>query len=129
MPGEATTAHPEAGHTDMLLHTWMEYAVEILGTLGTLILIYGVLVCVFRFVRSEIKCLGGADIEHERKEIRIHLGYYILLGLEFLVAADVVETILDPGWEELGILGGIVLIRTVISFSLNWELAHEKKAE
>jgi len=43
-----------------------------------------------------------------------------------LVAADIVETILTPDLEHLGALGAIVAIRTVISFSLNWELRQHK---
>ena len=109
------------------IHTLMETGVTVLGLLGTVVLIYGVVICGFRFIRLEIRCMGGTDVEEGRRALRLNLGYYILLGLEFLVAADVVETILRPGWEELGILAGVVLIRTVISFSLNWELAHEKK--
>ena len=52
----------------------------------------------------------------------IRLAYYLLLSLEFLIAADIIDTIVQPGLEELAILGGIIAIRTVISLSMNWEL-------
>jgi Protein of unknown function (DUF1622) len=45
-----------------------------------------------------------------------------LLGLEFLIAADIIHTVLTPTLADLAILGAIVAIRTVISFSINWEL-------
>lgn len=51
------------------------------------------------------------------------LGRSILLGLEFLVAADIIATVaIKPSMESVTILGVIVLIRTFLSFSLNIEL-------
>jgi uncharacterized membrane protein len=51
------------------------------------------------------------------------LGRSILLGLEFLVAADIIATVaIKPSIESVTILGLIVIIRTFLSFSLNIEL-------
>jgi len=49
-----------------------------------------------------------------------------LLGLEILIAADIIDTLMKPSVQDLIVLGAIVLIRTVISFSLNAELKSEK---
>ncbi len=54
--------------------------------------------------------------------VRHQLAYYLLLSLELLIAADIIDTIVQPSLEELAILGGVLAIRTVISFSLTWEL-------
>jgi uncharacterized membrane protein len=49
----------------------------------------------------------------------------ILLGLELLVARDIIRTVaVTPTFASLGILAGIVLIRTFLSFSLQYELEH-----
>ncbi|MFM7029336.1 MAG: DUF1622 domain-containing protein [Chakrabartia sp.] len=54
---------------------------------------------------------------------RAHLGRGILLGLELLVGADIIATVTAPlTWESLGLLAGIVLIRTFLSFSLEVEI-------
>jgi uncharacterized membrane protein len=58
-----------------------------------------------------------------------HLGYYLLLGLEFLIAADIVHTVLTPTLPDLAILGAIAAIRTVISFSITWELRQASRHE
>jgi len=58
----------------------------------------------------------------KRELVRHHLGSYILLGLEFLVAADIIKTVMDPTLKEVAILGAIVAIRTVLNFFLNKEL-------
>ena len=54
---------------------------------------------------------------------RSNVGRAILLGLEFLVAADIINTVaIEPSLQSLLILGGIVLIRTFLSFSLETEI-------
>jgi uncharacterized membrane protein len=54
---------------------------------------------------------------------RSNLGRAILLGLEFLVAADIINTVaIEPTLQSLLVLGGIVLIRTFLSFSLEVEI-------
>lgn len=54
---------------------------------------------------------------------RSSLGRSILLGLEFLVAADIINTVaIEPTLQSLAVLAGIVLIRTFLSFSLEVEI-------
>ena len=54
---------------------------------------------------------------------REQLGRSILLGLEFLVAADIIRTVaITPNASSVAVLGGIVLIRTLLSFSLQLEV-------
>jgi len=54
---------------------------------------------------------------------REQLGRSILLGLEFLVAADIIRTVaVTPDARSVAVLGGIVLIRTFLSFSLQLEV-------
>ena len=55
------------------------------------------------------------------------LGYYLLLGLEFLIAADIIDTLMKPSLQDLIVLGAIVLIRAVISYSLNGELKSDQQ--
>jgi uncharacterized membrane protein len=96
-----------------------------IGVLGVLVIVFGVLGGLVRFVRSEIAAARGRIVDDERKQLRHALGYYLLLGLEFLIAADIIDTLMKPSTQDLVILGAIVAIRTVISYSLNAELAHE----
>ena len=52
---------------------------------------------------------------------------YLLLALEFLIAVDVIETLFHPGWKEPGILAGLVVLCTLMSLSLHWELKEIEK--
>lgn len=55
--------------------------------------------------------------------LRSNLGRVILLGLEFLVAADIINTVaVQPTLESVAVLAGIVAIRTFLSFSLEMEI-------
>jgi uncharacterized membrane protein len=96
-----------------------------IGVLGVLVIVFGVFCGLVRFVRAEFSAARGLSVDEERKQLRHVLGYYLLLGLEFLIAADIIDTLMKPSTQDLVILGAIVAIRTVISYSLNSELAHE----
>jgi uncharacterized membrane protein len=96
-----------------------------IGVLGVLVIVFGVFNGLVRFIRSEFCAARGLSVDEERKQLRHVLGYYLLLGLEFLIAADIIDTLMKPSTQDLVILGAIVAIRTVISYSLNSELAHE----
>lgn len=57
------------------------------------------------------------------RDFREQLGRSILLGLEFLVAADIIRTVaITPDARSVAVLAGIVLIRTLLSFSLEVEI-------
>ena len=96
-----------------------------IGVLGVLVIVFGVACGLVRFVRSEIRAARGVNADEARKHLRHLLGYYLLLGLEFLIAADIIDTLMKPSVQDLLVLGSIVLIRTVISYSLNAELKSE----
>ena len=98
-----------------------------IGVLGVLIIVFGVLGGLVRFVRAELDAVRGLAVDEARKQLRHVLGYYLLLGLEFLIAADIIDTLMKPSVQDLIVLGAIVLIRTVISFSLNAELWSERQ--
>ena len=59
----------------------------------------------------------------EYQAFRAALGRSILLGLEFLVAADIINTVaIDPTLESVAVLAAIVLVRTFLSFALEVEI-------
>jgi uncharacterized membrane protein len=97
-----------------------------ISVLGVLVIVLGVLTGLARFLRSEVSAVRGREVSVERQQLRHALGYYLLLGLEFLIAADIIDTLMQPTLQELGALGAIVLIRTVISYSLTAELKSEQ---
>lgn len=90
------------------------------------IIAYGSLIAIILFLKNEISRLTGKYDMKKISVIRLDLGYYLLLGLEFLIASDIIRTILDPTDQDLIILGGIVVIRTVLNYFLNKEIQQSK---
>jgi uncharacterized membrane protein len=61
---------------------------------------------------------------HRRfREILVRYGRWLVAGLTFQLAADIIETSIAPGWEELGQLGAIAVIRTFLNYFLERDLA------
>ena len=98
-------------------------AVETVGKVidgaGVVVLIAGSLVAAVLFVR---------DVAQQQRDayrtFRQSLGRSILLGLELLVAGDIIRTVAaTPTFESVGVLVIIVLIRTFLSFTLELELS------
>lgn len=56
----------------------------------------------------------------------LQLGRFLLLGLEFTLAADVVRTAIAPSWDDIGKLGAIALIRTFLNYFLERDIEHAR---
>lgn len=96
---------------------WCASALEILGLL--VIVSFTVISLLFGAVRLAQR----APSDENFREVRQGVGRGILLGLEFLVAADIVHTVaIELTFRSVGVLALIVLIRTFLSFTLDVEL-------
>ena len=58
----------------------------------------------------------------ERKEIWRRYGMWLLLGLEFELAADIIGSVVSPSWQDVGKLGAIAVIRTFLNYFLEKDL-------
>ncbi len=87
-----------------------------IGFIGVLIMVIGT-----------VKGFGQFVIFSHRRyelitEIRIDIAKHLSLGLEFLVAKDIIKTIITPTLDELTALAFLVAIRTAIAYILAWEM-------
>ena len=108
----------------------LEIIESVIGYIGVAIIVWGAMKGVTAYVWGEIsrfRSKGALLPLGPLQQVRYCVGFHLLLGLEFLVAADVIRTIADPTLEELAILGGTVAIRTVISYFLTKEIAQAEK--
>ena len=72
----------------------------------------------------------ATSLDSAMSEIRITLGRWLALALELALAADILRTVMIPTWDEIGKLGAIVVLRTVLNYFLEREIEQEqKKAE
>lgn len=109
---------------------YIDLIAKIVEVIGVLIMFFGLFFAFYRGVRST------AGFNHDTYiEVRQIVGKSILLGLEVLIAADIMATVVtEPTLRSILVLGFIVLIRTFLSLSLQVELEgrfpwqHEKSA-
>jgi uncharacterized membrane protein len=57
-----------------------------------------------------------------RKEVLVRFGVWLLLGLEFELAADIIRTAISPSWTDIGQLAAIAAIRTVLNHFLEKDI-------
>ena len=107
-----------------ILSDILEYISFGIGLIAFLIIIWGVIKSLVEFAKAYF---SKHSKEKQRlnllNSVRYDLGYHLLIALEFLIAADIIRTIIKPTLEELGILGAIVAIRVVLSYFLHKEIS------
>ena len=100
------------------LRDWIEIAAKFIEALAVVIIIVGIIYGFGRYFFSQ-RQQGANAYKHFKNQI----GKALLLGLEFLVAADIIRTVaLSPTLYNIAVLGVLVLIRTFLSWSLVVEI-------
>lgn len=100
---------------------WIEYAAVLMEVLAVTIIVYAIVAALARyFWRRVFQRASGDDCYHE---LKVSVGKTLLLGLEVLVAADVIRTVaLEATLQSVLVLGLLVLIRTFLSWALVVEI-------
>jgi uncharacterized membrane protein len=94
--------------------------VKVVEAVGAGIMVFGGLGA---FVAFTLRARRADTLQESYPALRRDLGRCILLGLEVLIVADIVRTIIvDPTLESVAVLGSIVVIRILLSFSLEVEI-------
>ena len=96
---------------------------------GIAILVYAALKFVAHFLGFEIKRLRGLECVDAIRNLRLQLGSYILLSLEFIIISDIIQTAISVNVDDLLSLGLLVVIRVALSFFLGRELSEVKAQE
>lgn len=103
------------------IHNILVFFQHAVSVTGILIILIGVIIAAVRY----LKFLFTAELLVNTiviNTIRLNLGRTLILGLEFIVAADLIGTTTTPDYYSVGLLAIIVAIRTLLSFSINREL-------
>ena len=104
------------------LVTAVGYLRLVVEAIGAAVIGYGVLATTFRYILTLI----GVR-EDTYNEIRLYLGQYLVLGLEFQLGADILATAVAPTLDDVILLGAIATIRTVLNYFLSQELERERR--
>jgi len=96
---------------------WVAVGIEVLAIT---IIVLGAIVTTAHFLTRLLK---AGDFDESYRRFRSNFGKAILLGLEFLIASDIVGTVaVGPTFQDLGVLALLVVIRTFLSFALELEI-------
>ena len=94
-------------------------AVLVIDTMAFLVIVAGT---VEAFI-SGVKALVTSATGHERRDIWLRYARWLVAGLTFQLAADIIETSITTDWESVARLGLIALIRTLLNYFLERDLA------
>ncbi len=107
-----------------LLQTAVGYLRLVVEAIGATIVGFGALATTYRYVLTLVGLRN-----YSNNEIRLYLGRYLALGLEFQLGADILSTAVAPTLDDVILLGAIATIRTVLNYFLSQELERERRAE
>ena len=97
---------------------WIEL---IANLISVLIIGAGIIVAVYKV----LQVVRRPDLLHFN-QARLAFSRYLVLGIEFQLAADIIKTAANPSWSDLGILAVVAAIRTFLNFFLQREMREEE---
>ncbi len=107
-----------------------ELLAEVVGVLvtvveacGAAVILVGAVWAFARFVWVGVRGHGSRAFV----PVRLTLGRFLALGLEFQLASDVLRTAVAPSFRELGQLAAVAAIRTALNYFLSKEIAEERR--
>jgi uncharacterized membrane protein len=93
--------------------------------IGVLIIAYG---AIEAFVVALSHLVRGRSIAGWRKHLFVRFGMWLLLGLQFALAGDIVRSAISPTWNDIGQLAAIAAIRTFLNYFLERDLEEASRA-
>jgi len=83
-----------------------------------------------RAIIAVVSCVSkGKGLAPGIREIWLHYAAWILLALEFALAADLIDTVIAPSWEDIGQLGSIAAIRIALGYFLGRDISEYTETE
>lgn len=104
---------------EKLIETLLPEIVSILEIIGIIVIFIGAI--------KAFKHYLNALFSNKRYPIRIELANALALGLEFKMGAEILKTVLVRNFNEIYILGAIILLRALLSLMIHFEIKSEKE--
>ncbi len=119
--GNGLVNPPHAGGAESTISNLVLWLKLIVETIGACIIGLGILSAAYQFARAlfppQVESFNG---------IRLTLARYLALALEFQLGADILSTAISPSWDQIGKLGAIAIIRTLLNYFLTREMRDER---
>ena len=95
---------------EMVVH----FCILLIELAGTVVIVWSMFRGFIGFVKKD-------------ENTRIQLAQGIMLGLEFKIGSEVLRSVIVSSWNELGTLAAIILLRSLLTLLLHWEIEAEEK--
>jgi uncharacterized membrane protein len=95
------------------------YLAAFVEAAAAIIIAYGAIEATARFLSLIVR---REDMRTNKEYIRLNLGQWLTVALEFELAADILRTAVAPSWNDIGQLAAIIIIRTALNFFLQKEI-------
>lgn len=101
-----------------MIETVLETTILAIEIIGATLIVVSVVLGLVEIGRAMIR----STVTTSTMTARLNLAQRLVLALEFLIAADILKTIVTPSLNDMALLGSIIAIRTVLSLSIAYEL-------
>ena len=101
-------------------------AVRCVDLMALLVLFFGTAQA---FINGLRVMLSPSATNHQRREVWLQYSRWLVYGLTFQLAADIIETSIAPSWNEIGQLGVIAVIRTFLNYFLEHDIAETRERD
>ena len=102
-----------------------ENAIVIIDALALVIIVVGTVEAFFGGLRAMLSSPSG----HERRDIWLRYARWLVAGLTFQLAADIIETSITTSWEAIGRIAAVALIRTFLNYFLDRDLEEIRRRQ
>jgi uncharacterized membrane protein len=108
-----------------ILELFTRHAVMAIDTVAVVVICFGTIEAVFGMLKVLLTAADG----HERRRIWIRYARWLVAGLTFQLAADILETSITTDWESVARLGLIALVRTMLNYFLERDLTDVRELQ
>ena len=105
--------------SSFVISQWMQYLSAAIDGIAAVVIGLASLEAAISAANLLVRRISAAA---SKEEIRLRLGMWLSLALEFEIAADILRTTIAPSWDVIGKLAAIVVLRTVLNYFLQTEI-------
>jgi uncharacterized membrane protein len=102
-----------------------ELSIVVIDAIAFLVIAVGTVDVVIRALRTEIR----AASRDEKRAVWLRYARFLVMGLTFQLAADIIETSISTSWEAIGRLAAIAVIRTFLEFFLERDVSEVRERQ
>jgi len=111
------------------MHEWLafvsEYAILLIDAIALVVIVFGTLQAALAVVRAMFSAYDGP----QRRAIWLNYARWLIAGLTFQLAADIIETSITTDWEAIARVAVIAVIRTFLNYFLERDLSEVREVQ